>query len=233
MAKDKDTPAPKKRRWYNNLADAYSVVKRSYSWITAAIIGIPVLFIVLGILMGAITDHYLFWVLAGVMLAAMSALGLLAALLRPAMYKQVDGKVGSVYAVISQIRRGWDIDDEPVAINKNQDLVWRIVGRPGVVLISEGPSSRVLPMLQNEKRKTLRAISNVPVIFIQVGHDQGQTPLTKLNAKLGKQKKVLTKQEVPAVANRLHALGTNTLPIPKGVDPTKARSASRKALRGK
>ena len=44
-------------------------------------------------------------------------------------------------------------------------------------------------------------------------------------------KKVLTKQEVPAVANRLTAIGNRGIPIPKGVDPTNTR-ANRKALRG-
>ena len=156
---------------------------------------------------------------------------LLAYLIRPAMYRQLDGRVGSVYAVISQIRRGWIVEEEPVAANKSQDVVWRIVGRPGIVLISEGPSSRVHHLLVAEKRRIARSISNVPIIFIEVGRDEGQVPLPKLNRKINSLKKVLTKQEVPAVGNRLTAIGNRGIPIPKGVDPNNMR-ANRKALRG-
>lgn len=232
MAKKTDPAAPKKRRWYHNFADAYTVVKRTYPWITIALIALPIILIGLGVLFGLLWDRLIFMIITGVMLALLGDMSLLAYLLRPAMYRQVEGKVGSVYAVISQIKRGWVIDEEPVAVSKNQDLVWRIVGRPGVVLISEGPSSRVVPMLQNEKRKISRAISNVPVTFIQVGTGEGQVPLRKLNRALKRLKKVLTKHEVPAVANRLNALANRGAPVPKGVDPYKARGASRKALRG-
>ncbi len=224
--------APKKRRWYKNIADAYGVVKRSYKWLPAALIVLPILLIAVGILLGVLTSGWVFWILSAVLVALLVDMSLLAYLLRPAMYKQVDGKVGSVYAALAQIRRGWVKDEEPVAVNKNQDLVWRIVGRPGVVLISEGPSNRVIPLLKNEQKRIQRAITNVPIILIQVGHGEGQVPLSKLESKLRKQKKTLTKNEVPAVANRLNAIGSRGVPIPKGIDPYKARSGSRKALRG-
>ncbi len=232
MAKKTDSTAPKKRRWYHNFVDAYNVTKRSYSWLPVVMIAAPILIIALSVLLGLMLDSLVFSIITGIMLALLADMALLAFLLRPAMYKQVDGKAGSVYAVISQIRRGWNVDDEPVAVDKNQDLVWRLVGRPGVVLISEGPSNRVMPLLQNEKRKVNRAVANVPVTFIQVGHDEGQVPLPKLNRKLRSLKKVLTKHEVPAVANRLNALSSKGLPIPKGIDPYKVRGGSRKALRG-
>lgn len=230
MAKD-STSAPK-RRWYQNFTDAYAVVKRTYSWIGIALIALPIIIIGVGVLIGILAHREIITIISAVMLAIVIDMALLAYLLRPAMYRQVDGRVGSVYAAISQIRRGWDISEEPVAASKNQDLVWRLVGRPGVVLISEGPSSRAVPMMQAEKRRISRAISNVPVTFIQVGHGEGQVPLAKLNGKLRRLKKVLTKHEVPAVANRLNALGNRAIPVPKGVDPYKARPGSRKALRG-
>ncbi len=230
--KDKQsTPAPRKQRWYHTLIDAYKVVKRTFSWITIALIAIPIVLIALGVLFGILWHRPVFLPITAVMLAITLDMVLLAYLIRPAMYRQLDGRVGSVYAVISQIKRGWVVEEEPIAANRSQDVVWRLVGRPGIVLISEGPTSRVRQMMINEKRRMSRAISNVPVIFIEVGHDEGQVPLTKLNGKLRGLKKVLTKQEVPAVANRLAALGNTSIPIPKGVDPYNTR-ANRKAMRG-
>ena len=45
------------------------------------------------------------------------------------------------------------------------------------------------------------------------------------------QKSVLTAEEVPQVSARINALRSNEPPIPKGIDPLRAR-ASRRALRG-
>lgn len=225
------TPAPRKQRWYHTFIDAYKVVKRTFSWITIALIAIPIIMIGLGILFGILWDRIIFFPLTGVLLAITLDMMLVAYLIRPAMYRQLDGRVGSVYAVISQIKRGWVVEEEPIAANKNQDVIWRLVGRPGIVLISEGPTSRVRQMMINEKRRMSRSVSNVPVIFIEVGHGEGQVPLTKLNGRLRKLKKVLTKAEVPAVANRLSALGNTAIPIPKGVDPYNTR-VNRKAMRG-
>jgi hypothetical protein len=50
-------------------------------------------------------------------------------------------------------------------------------------------------------------------------------PLHKLAGKMARLKRTLTKAEVYAVSNRLSSLGTGKLPIPKGIDPTRARAA--------
>lgn len=220
-----------KRRWYQNLADSYAVVKRSYPWLPIALIAIPILSIAAGVAFGILSGEPAFPIVTGVVGAVTLDMFLLTMLLRPAMYKQLDGRVGAVYAVLSQIKRGWDYDEEPIAVDRNQNLVWQLVGRPGVVLVSEGPPSKVAPLLNNERKRIQRAISNVPITFVEVGNEEGQVPLKKLNSKLRSLKKVLTKEEVPAVANRLNALGSRGLPVPKGVDPYNTR-VSRRAMRG-
>lgn len=236
MAKNNDqaaAPKRKKQRWYHNFIDAYNVIKRTYPWITIALIAVPVVIITLGILATVLWHMGWFWIITAVTLALLIDLSFLAYFVRPAMYQQVDGRPGAVYVVLSQIQRGWVVETEPVAVNKSQDMIWQVVGKPGIVLISEGPSSRVLPMLHNERKRINRAITNVPVIYIQSGHDEGQVPLPKLMRRLRRQKKVLTKHEVPAVANRLQAIGSRGVAVPKGIDPYKIqRQGSRRALRG-
>jgi hypothetical protein len=114
-------------------------------------------------------------------------------------------------------------NEMPVAVNgKTQDAVYRAVGRGGVALISEGPTSRTQRMLDDEKRKVARVLPNVPIMLISVGHDEGSVELHRLPATLRKTKRTLTKPEVLAVSNRLNSLQT-PLPIPKGIDPMKAR----------
>ncbi|MDO4258776.1 MAG: DUF4191 domain-containing protein [Actinomycetaceae bacterium] len=228
-----NTSPPKKRRWYHNLKDAYTITARTYSWIGWAMGGLALVVLALSILIAALTDqNWILWGLFGVMAGLLAAITLLSFFVRRAMYTQVDGTTGAVYAVVSQIRSGWIVSDQPQHVTRDQDLVWRIIGRPGVVLISEGPASRAKGILDTERRKISRVMKNVPIHTIQVGHDEGQIPLAELESRLRKLKKVLTREEVPAVSARLAALSSTALPIPKGIDPTRARP-SRRALRGK
>lgn len=228
-----ENTAPKKRRWYHNLADAYRITKRSYPWIGWAIAGAWILTICLALVIAVLMHaNYIVWAILGVLVGGTVAMSLLSFLVRRALYDQIDGTVGSVYAVLSQIKSGWIIPEQPINVTREQDVIWRIIGRVGVVLISEGPSSHVQPLLLAERKKVQRVVKNVPVHIIQTGHDEGQVELAKLQSKLRGFKKILTKEEVPAVSNRLNALQSNALPIPKGIDPMKARP-NRRAMRGR
>ena len=125
----------------------------------------------------------------------------------------------------SSLRRGWRGSEMPVAVNpKSQDAIYRAVGRAGVVLIAEGPKNRTNRMLDEERRKITRVLPNVPVSTLHVGPDEGAVPLHRINRSLGKFKRVLTRAEVLAVSNRLSSLPGAKLPIPKGVDPLRARA---------
>ena len=59
-----------------------------------------------------------------------------------------------------------------------------------------------------------------------------EVPLSKVPKAVQKLKKTLTKQEVYAVDKRLTALGAARLPLPKGIDPMRARP-DRKGMRGR
>ena len=74
-------------------------------------------------------------------------------------------------------------------------------------------------------------ITNVPIHVIKSGNGEGQVPLNKLTKQLRGLDNKLTKQEVQVVHRRMNTL-QNRLPIPKGVDPTRARP-DRKSMRGR
>ncbi len=164
------------------------------------------------------------WIVAGVLAGLLIALVILGRRAERAAYSQIDGQPGAVGAVLrSGLRGGWIGNEMPVAVNgKTQDAVYRAVGRGGVALISEGPVTRTKRMLDDEQRKVSRVLPNVPITLISVGHDEGSVKLHRLPATLRKTKRTLTKPEVLAVSNRLNSL-QNSLPIPKGIDPMKAR----------
>jgi hypothetical protein len=169
---------------------------------------------------------FVLYIVAGVLGGVLLFLIVLGRRAEKAAYSQIAGQPGAVGAVLkSSLRRGWTASEMPVNVSpKTQDAVYRAVGRGGVALIGEGPRSRTQRMLEDERRNVARILPNVPVTFVYVGPDAESTPLYKLATKLGTLKPVLRKAEVLAVANRLNSLGKNGLPIPKGVDPYKARA---------
>ncbi len=124
----------------------------------------------------------------------------------------------------SSLRRSWTGNEIPINFNKTQDAVYRAVGKGGVVLFGEGPRSRTQPMLDKERANVRRILPEVPVHLIFVGPDPDSTPLHKIVSSLAKYKRVLTKNEIQQVSNRLQSLGKNGLPIPKGIDPNRARA---------
>ena len=173
------------------------------NWLTAIILAIP-----MGLLAGT------FWFSRRAMRAA---------------YSQIDGQPGAAAAVIQSLRGGNWLVTPAVAANKSQDIITRVVGKPGVVLVSEGPSSRVVPMLANERKRTARWLPDVPIYEIQVGNEDGQVPLTKLQKSLGKLPRNLRGGEITEMRRRLDALGNaaSAMPIPKGPMPTSARQVRR------
>ncbi|HSP53488.1 MAG TPA: DUF4191 domain-containing protein [Cryobacterium sp.] len=164
------------------------------------------------------------WTISGVLGGVLAMLIILGRRAEKAAYSQIEGQPGAVGAVLrGSLKRGWVGSEMPVAVNgKTQDAVYRAVGRGGVVLISEGPRTRTARMLEEERRMVTRLGGSIAVTIISVGPDADAVPLHKLARRLTRIKPTLTKAEVLAVNNRLNSM-TKKLPIPKGVDPMKAR----------
>lgn len=169
---------------------------------------------------------FVLYVVTGLLGGLLVFLIVLGRLAEKAAYSQIAGQPGAVGAVLkSSLRRGWTASEMPISVSpKTQDAVYRAVGRGGIALIGEGPRSRTQRMLEDERRNVARILPNVPITFLYVGPDPESTSLHKLPGKLRSIKTVLRKAEVIAVSNRLNSLGRNGLPIPKGMDPTKARA---------
>ena len=231
MAKDKNAKKPKKQRWYKVIGEAYKITKRSYPWVGWALVGSAAVGLLIGLVLKLVQGNF-FWIVFGIMLAMILPMITLVRLVRRASYGQIDGMPGAVSAVLDNIGRGWNVTPEPVSFNaRSQDLLFRAVGRPGIVLITEGPTNRVRNLVAEEKRALKRVAPNTPIHVINVGNDEDQTKLMALEKEMRKLPKGISNQEVAALSNRLDALNSKALPIPKGIDPQKVR-ANRRALRG-
>lgn len=228
------TSAPKPAKEPGRLKQMYQVFNMTRRHDSTSIYKMLLAFagpILLGVILGLIFSNgtilgFILWIVAGVLGGVLAFLIVLGRLAEKAAFSQIEGQPGAVGAVLkSSLRRGWTASEMPVAVSpKTQDAVYRAVGSGGVVLIGEGPKSRTQRMLDEERRRVGRVLPNVPVNFMHVGPDADSTPLHKLAGRMNRFKRSLNKAEVYAISNRLSSLGKNQLPIPKGIDPTKARA---------
>ncbi|WP_432493283.1 DUF4191 domain-containing protein [Kineococcus gypseus] len=230
-------PKPRKQRFkrLRQLKQVYDMTVRvdpATRWWLLLAIGAPVL---VGVVVGVATGHWIYFPLLGVMVGALAGMFLLGRRAERAAYVSLEGQKGAAGAALSSLRRGWTVEQEPVAIEaRTQDMVFRAVGRAGIVLVGDGPPTRVRRLLEGERRKVARVAPNVPVHLYTVGDGggEGEVPLRRLAPKVQRLKPTLTKQEVAAVTKRLKALGGVRPPVPQGVDPMRARP-DRRAMRGR
>ncbi len=200
-----------------------------------AFVLVEAVFVVLGI----VFDHRIYLPVVGVPLAVLAAGIIMVRRTERAAYSQLEGQVGGGGAALGALRRGWFFEQQPVAVEATRPgdlqaaaMVFRAVGRPGVVLVMEGPPARAQRLADKERKRVSRVLPNVPVTVLRVGTGEGEVPVRKLVGKLGRMRPSLTKAEVVAVNKRLRALGTAPVPVPKGIDPMRARP-DRKGMRGR
>lgn len=145
-----------------------------------------------------------------------------------AAYAQVEGQPGAAGAALSMLRRGWDVKPG-VGFTKNQDVVHRVVGRPGIVLVAEGNPTRVRNLLTVERKKHARVAGEVPITEVVAGDDHGEVPVRRLSRHVQKLPKQISPGEMTDLLSRLRALDAMRpqAPIPRGPVPTSAKGMRR------
>jgi hypothetical protein len=227
--KDKDKePKVKKPRFQRikQIFEAYRITREIDRWVGVITLGVFVGTLAIVIAIGAALGFLIEGILLAIPTAILAALFIFGRRLEKARYSQVEGQPGAAAAVLESLRRGWTVTPV-VQANKNQDLVHRAVGRPGVVLVGEGNPNRVRVLLTAERRFIARVAADVPIHEYVIGDGEGQLPLRKLQKTVMKLPRSLKPKQVTAVRNRLKALGDakDRLPLPKGPLPKSARAA--------
>lgn len=240
MARKDTAPAadaPKKQGRLKQFAQVYKLTAQFDKPAPLWVFGSALLVLAVGVTLTFLLTDGIFsrvlGVITTVMLALLVGLAILTRRADRALFAQVDGRQGSTAIVMQQLKRGWTTSEEPVAADpRSGDLVFRAVGKPGIVLLVEGPLPRALRLGENEKKRHSRVASGVPVHLLYVGNGPDQTPLRKVSRRLMRLPRALNGAEVSAVVKRMQALGGLRAPVPKGIDPFRAR-ADRKAMRGR
>lgn len=227
----KKAPAAPKRE--SQIKTAYNLTKtidpKIGLWIAVAFIA-PI--IAAAILAFTIGPWYI-WLVIGFLLGAILATVTFTRRAQKAMFSSVAGQQGAAGAALSTLRAGWSSEQEPVAIDpRTYDMVFRAVGRAGVVLVTEGPTTRVKKLVDSERKRLNRVVPNVPVHVINTGDQEGQVELRKVSSTIQRMKPVMSKEEVNTVKNKLRSLGAMRPAMPKGMDPGLMKVSQRRMRRG-
>jgi hypothetical protein len=121
------------------------------------------------------------------------------------------------FIVLMSIRKGWTVDTA-VNVNRNQDMVHRAVGKPGIVLVGEGREG-VKALLNDERRRMERVAPGVPVNTLICGETEGQVSVRKLQRQMKKYPKKLSMSQVRELRARIKSVGGMNIPLPKGPMP--------------
>jgi hypothetical protein len=215
------TPSAPKRRWWTQMREAYRLTKgykRSIGWILLAIV---VSVTALGVGIGMAIGRPIYAAFITLPFALLITTIVFSRTAERAAYSSIEGQPGAAASVMMAIRKGFTTTPA-VAVNKNQDMVHRALGRPGVILVAEGGYA-VRGLITDERRRMERFVPGVPVTIVVVGDGEDQVPIAKLQKHMRKLPKTISPAQVREVRNRLKAVGGMNLPLPKGPMPKNLR----------
>lgn len=222
-ASSDDTGPAKKQRFtrFRQIGQAYRLASRTDKRLGLYTFGSAGLTLLVFILLGVFVGPIWFWVLIGITVAVLVGTIIFTRRAERAVYSQIEGQPGAAASALQTLRRGWFVEPA-IAVNRQQDVVHRIVGKPGIILVGEGSShGRVKNLLGQERKRHARIAAEVPIHEIIAGQGEDEVQLRKLARTVQKLPKAISPAEMTEVRNRLRAMpsGANQLPIPKGPLP--------------
>ncbi|HZE67331.1 MAG TPA: DUF4191 domain-containing protein [Sporichthyaceae bacterium] len=225
MAKKSKAPDGAEGGRIKQIITAYKITARTDKLLPLWMLGAFALDFVVVFVLGLLIGHVIFGAIFAVLTGFLSALVALGSRVQKSAYAQVEGQPGAAAAVLNTMRRGGWTVTPGVAVNRNQDVVHRAVGKPGIVLIGEGDARGVAVLLEAERKRMNRFVMDAPVVEVTVGYDKDQVPLRKLTKHMMRLKRTLKGGEVTDINDRLRAVGDvmKNAPIPKGPMPKGAR----------
>ncbi|HEY3682815.1 MAG TPA: DUF4191 domain-containing protein [Streptosporangiaceae bacterium] len=173
------------------------------------------------IVVGFFLKQLLFTVPLAILVGVAVAMVLFGRFAQKAQYRMLDGQPGASLAILENMRGNWSVN-RAVAANRNMDIVHRVIGRPGVVLVGEGDPAGLRTLLAAEKKRVARVLYDVTIYDIQVGDAADQVPIRKLQNHIMKLPSNMSKQQVSEINYRLKALPAN-MQMPKGPMPKGAK----------
>jgi len=213
--------APKKQSQLAVVKDAYKLVKKDSPLAVIWCLLVFALVLTFGVIIGNNLGHPIYAGFITLPVAFLAAFFLFTRYANVAAYASIEGQIGAGASVLMSIRRGF-VTTPAVNVNRDQDMVHRVSGKAGIILVGEGGFG-VKTLMQDERRKMERFLSGVPITEVVVGDGQGQVTVRKLQKHLKKLPKKLNTVQLREVRARLRSVGGLNMPMPKGPMPTNQR----------
>jgi hypothetical protein len=224
MARSKDSsPSAERTGRVAQMRAVWSMTRKADPRLPLLVLGPALLVLAVLVVVGILIGHIVYFSVLGVVGALLAGTAIFGRRATASMYAQVEGQPGAAASVLQTLRGDWRVTPA-VAFNRNMDLVHRVVGRPGVVLVGEGNSPAALrQLITDQKRRVGRVAPETPVYDVVIGDGEGQVPLRKLQQHLMKLPRNVGRRDINGLEHRMKALGGTNVPLPKGPLPQQGK----------
>src|SRR3954470_6411105 len=164
------TPAaPASAGCLGQLKAVYSITRQRDPRLPLWLAGSALIPIAIGVVLGLLVGPVWLGAPILVLLGFVIAPNVFSRRVKRTAFAELEGKPGAAAGVIERMRGDWRVTPA-VQGNREQDVVHRVVGRPGIVIIAEGHGRGPRDLLANEVRRVRRVAGDYPVRDIVVGN---------------------------------------------------------------
>lgn len=201
------------------LAITYKSDRKLPLWLLAAFLPLPLIGLLIGSLVIGGTGSTIYYTVIGAVLGLLAALIVFGRRAERAAYSRLGDSPGAAAAALNTLRKNWTVEPG-IAATRSMEVVHRAVGRPGIVLVGEGPNdNRLSTLLATESKRHARVAPDTPLHLIMAGSTAGRVPVARLPKRVGKLPVVLSGSDVSELNRRLKALGIGAPKLPAGPIP--------------
>lgn len=239
-AKKRNSDNPRDWGTMRQLREAWKMTYEHDKKLPLYVFGAWGLVIVVSVILAAIlvatTGAKTWWIwgpIFGVLMGMSAAMWVFTVRMKKATYVKYEGQPGAGEVALSMLNKKKYTYTAAIAFNRSQDVIHRVIGPCGLVLIGDGHSARTKQLLNNERRRHAAIGYNIEVQTLMIGDGDGEIPLDQLAKHIQRMPKTLDKVQIDDLKSRLKALDAvkQRLPIPKG--PMPSPKGMRRALRGR
>src|SRR4051795_4188413 len=209
------SPEPERSGRIAQMRAVWSMTRKADPRLPLLVLGPALLVLAALVVVGILIGHPVYLSVLGVLGALLTGTALFGRRATSTMYAQVEGQPGAAASVLQTLRGDWRTTPA-VAFDKNMDLVHRVVGRAGVVLVAEGNPAQLRQLITDQKRRVGRVAPETPVYEVLVGDGEGQVSIRKLQSHIMRLPRNLGRRDIPGLEQRMKALGGTNVPMPKG-----------------
>jgi hypothetical protein len=214
--------AERRQRW-SQIWQAFQMQRKEDKLLLPLMIGAIVVTGLVALVVGLLIGQSWYLVPIGVVLGAALAMHVFGRRVQHNVNAKAEGQPGAAGWALDNMRGQWRVT-QAVAGTTQLDVVHRVIGRPGVVLVAEGASHRTKGLLAQEKKKVARVAGQVPIYELTVGNEEGDVPLSKLQRRMTKLPRNIDRDQMETLEKRLAAIAGRGGPaMPKGPMPKGAQ----------